>query len=143
MRRAELARALARGSVIIDRVTVVGCPGHVRTVTLHPDHRVNIEFEVWGVDEGGLYFWARFPDREAAVAHLQGYLGRALGDWRPGECLYPPRPTVDSDEAHRLFTQALREQRVPLPDPTLFGLSNGDWWRQHLPFPSRYRAWVR
>lgn len=142
MRRAELARALAGGPVIVDCVMVDGCPGHVRTVTLYPDHRVNVELEVWGMDEGGLYFWAQFPDREAAVAYLEGYLGRAFTSWRSCTDVYPPRPVVDSHDAHRILIRALSEQRVSLPEPSLFCLSNGDWWRQFLPFPSLYRGCV-
>ena len=141
MRRSELERRLAVGAghaCRIDAREVEGCPGYVRTLSLLEGGTVVVEFNVWGVDEGGLTFRGELGSLEDAITYLEGYLRRPFSDWPKHDAAYPPEPRgVGSPECHERFLRALHEERIALPDPARFTSALG-WWRQHLPHPARY-----
>lgn len=141
MRRSELERLLAVGaghSFQVEVREVAGCPGFVRTVWLHRGGGVLVEFDLWGMDEGGLYFRGQLSSVDQAVAYLELYLGRRFCDWSAADARYPPRPAeVGTPRSLERFLSALREGRILLPDPEHFTSALGSW-RQHVPLPSRY-----
>lgn len=130
----DLLRELAVSSehaVCIDVRNLNDAPGYVRTTTLHAGNQVTIEFDVWGLDEGGLYFRAAFATLEAAVKCVEVYVGRPLGEW--GQAEYPPRPAeTGTAESHRQFRELLALGGPALPAGGEFR-THSDYWLQFMP----------
>jgi hypothetical protein len=126
----ELARVLSFGSThscCVDVREVAGAPGYVRMVTLCEGNRVNIEFDVWGLDEGGLYFWGQFGTFDQMLRTIEDYLQRSIQEWQP-EPEYPPRaPETGTAESHRRFRALLTNGGPPLPSLGNFRTQSADW----------------
>ena len=132
----ELERCLSLGldhACVVDVQLVPEAPGYVRTVSVHAGRRVNIEFDVWGMDEGGLYYWASFESLGAVVACLEPYLGRPLAKWRClGPETYPERrPETGTEQGHRRFEELLGRGGPPLPAHGEFR-TQSTYWLQFL-----------
>lgn len=130
----DLLRELSVGSehaVCIDVRNLSDAPGYVRTTTLHEGSQVAIEFDVWGLDEGGLYFRADFATLEAAVKCVEDYIGRQLGEW--GQSEYPARPAeTGTAESHHQFRELLACGGPALPASGEFR-AHSDYWLQFMP----------
>jgi len=118
----ELARFLSVGrthSCCVDIRGVLEAPGYVRTTTLHDGNRVNIEFDDWGMDEGGLYFWAKFETLDKMVRCVEEYLERPLLDWSNLSFSsedYPARPPeTGTPESRRQFLELLENGGPTMP----------------------------
>jgi hypothetical protein len=116
-------------SVCVERSLPPEFPGFVRTVTIREGYRVSIEYEAYGMDEGGAYFWGRFADLDEAVSYLEGFLGKPLSAWenfsKSGR--YPDRdPNADPDEGAARLSQALATNAPCLPS-RLFELKGSYW----------------
>jgi hypothetical protein len=128
----ELNAALSVGpmhSCCIDVRHVPEAPGYVRTTALHEGHRVSIEFDVWGMDEGGLYFRAQFRTLAEMVQCMEEYLGRSLAEWR---CLGPrddlARPAeAGTRESHEQFRALLTSGQPIVPHGRDFTAQPGHW----------------
>src|SRR5262245_42463818 len=84
MKREEIVSALAVGArksvcVMLDRPAEI--QGYVLAVSLHAGNRVQVAFEVEGLDEGGAYFWGSYPTLDSALTSLEQFLGKPLEDW--------------------------------------------------------------
>lgn len=135
MTKTELLDILSIGAehaCCVDVQNVPAVRGYVRTTTVHEYLRVSIEFDVWGLDEGGLYYWGKFATIELLVSSLEAYLGRPLNQWRPlGQLDYPPRPPeTGTAQSHRLFKALLASGRPLAPWDGEFKTSSPYW----LPF---------
>jgi len=133
----ELERALSVGSThscCVDIRNLPEAPGYVRTTTLHDGNRLNIEFDVWGMDEGGLYFWAGFDMLEQMVCCVEDYLERPIADWQQlGPEDYPPRPAeTGTPESHQQFRTLLESGGPSLPDRGDFHTKDS-YWSQFMP----------
>jgi hypothetical protein len=130
----EIKSYLAAGqshSIRIDVSLSGAFPGFVRTITIHEGNKVNIEFEAHGMDEGGAYYWAEYPTLEAAIASLEGYLGKPHAHWenysRSG--FYPVKPDgLDMAESHDLLAKAISVNSPSLPTAE-FQLKSDYWIR--------------
>jgi hypothetical protein len=92
-----------------------GFPGYVRSVYLGHDCLIVVEFEQYGFDEAGAYFYGRYPDYASAVVALEAYLSTPLGEWMTGDC-YPSAPDqADTAEGTRKLASAITSRTVPLP----------------------------
>jgi hypothetical protein len=131
----DLARALSVGpshSYIAEIRSLAEVPGIVRATALHEGNRACIAFEPWGMDEGGLYYWASFSSFEAMLACIESFLGSPIARW-PARAEYPRRPRA-SDEAATgdRFIDLLRLGRLPLPACGGFQARGSSYWLQFL-----------
>jgi hypothetical protein len=135
MTREDLARILTVGAsraCIVESSHLVEAPGFVRTTTLHAGNRACVALESWGMDEGGLYFWATFPTLEAMIACIESFLARPLSQW-PAHCAYPERPTPEEEAAAATrFAEMLRLGRLPVPVCGGFAAQGSSYWLQVL-----------
>ncbi|QDU27861.1 hypothetical protein ETAA8_29520 [Anatilimnocola aggregata] len=114
----------------VDVRPVDGAPGYVRTTTISEGNRVIIEFDVWGMDEGGLYYRAEFATLQEAVECVEEYIGRPLLEWEHAD--YPPRPPeAGTEESHRWFRDLLVQGGPTLPPRGDFQTSS-DYWLQFM-----------
>jgi hypothetical protein len=128
----ELVRSLSVGlthSCCVDIRHVPEAPGYVRTTTLHDGNRVNIEFDVWGMHEGGLYFWAKFETLDQIVSCIEDYLETPISDWRAvGPDDYPTRPLeTGTPESHRRFRELLESGGPAMPACGDFRTQSTHW----------------
>jgi hypothetical protein len=127
----EIRRELEVGanhSVLVDVALVPEFPGYVRSTYIHSGNTVRIEYEVFGMDEGGAYFNAKYISLAAAVAALETFLGRPSSSWEPST-FYPHKPAgADVAIGHRRLEAAIRAKVVPLPQDATFELQ-GYWKR--------------
>lgn len=87
----QLLSVGSRHSYVADIRNLTEAVGFVRTTTLHEGNRACVAFESWGMDEGGLYFWATFPTKDAMVACIESFLNLRMPQWPP-DVEYPERP---------------------------------------------------
>jgi hypothetical protein len=131
----DIARALSVGpshSYVAEICGLVEAPGYVGTTSLHEGNRACVAFERWGMDEGGLYFWASFPSFDAMVTCIESFLGSPIARW-PALAEYPERPTVpDEAGTAALFIDLLRFGRLPLPPCSGFEARGSSYWLQFL-----------
>jgi hypothetical protein len=121
----------ARHAVCVDVRSVEDSPGYVRTTTLGQGNLVLIEFDVWGMDEGGLYYRADFASLEQAVECVEAYVGSPLREW--SHPAYPSRPPeVGTPRSHEQFRELLARGGPALPACGAFRTSS-DYWLQFLP----------
>jgi hypothetical protein len=133
-------------SISIDVRDVLEAPGNVRTVTIHRDARVTIEFqkstEYSGGDyEGsGLKYVGKYDSVDDAVRGLEKYLARPMHEWRNyTRDRYDPVVKHESPPAENLayFEGLVRERKMPLPEGGNFQLA-GIYWR-HIQRYGEYR----
>jgi hypothetical protein len=133
MDRQEIESALATGAgrqvcILLDRPGEV--PGYVRAISIHSRNRVQIAFEVEGLDEGGAYFWATYKSLDLAIAALEEFLQLPVSEWR--------RPSLDpraDDRAapdHAALAAAIRTGSLRFPADAEFKLES-PYWEQFLP----------
>jgi hypothetical protein len=105
-------------------------PGYVRSVFLRKPDLVVVEFESYGNDEGGAYFYGRYPGIQSAIEALEGYIHKSLSEWQPvGAESYPLHSNSENPVADpgRLAT-AIQRNDVPLPTGTTYELRGSQYW---------------
>ena len=131
----DVARALAVGpshSYVVEIHGLVEAPGYVRTTSLHEGNRACVAFEPWGMDEGGLYFWASFPSVDAMVICIESFLNSPITRW-PALAEYPERPMASAEAAIAgPFIDLLRLGRLPIPHCGGFEARGSSYWLQFL-----------
>jgi hypothetical protein len=117
----------------VDVQNILAAPGYVRTTTVHEKLRVSIEFDVWGMDEGGLYYWGEFDTVELLILCIEDYLERPIEQWHAlGRNDYPIRPPeTGTIESHRFFKTMLASGELPMPSSGNFK-TNSTYWLQFL-----------
>jgi hypothetical protein len=133
-------------SVTVDVQEVSEAPGNLRTITIHRDIRVAIEFQKcseyasadW--EGGGLKYVGKYSALLDAVLSLEEFLGRAVREWvnftrEP----YEPAVLEEPDPAANLayFERLVRENNMVLPRGGGFQLA-GIYWR-HVQRYGTYR----
>jgi len=118
-------------SVCIDRRLMPEFPGYVRSITIHSQTRVVIEFELHNTDEGGAYFWGEFSDLSHAVRSLEEYLGSPISEWtnHTKTGTYPDLPgSVDIALGHEALASAISLSSLALPKDGNFTLQSDTYW---------------
>lgn len=136
----ELRQVLAltpNHSILLDIRLSSEFPGYVRSVELCEDLRICVSFEVYGLDEGGAYYWGTYFSLESAVRDLEVYLETSLVEWS-GESAdsYPPQPQSLNEElkiGHASLKDAISERRVALPKQGAFELRSSYWLQYQKP----------
>jgi hypothetical protein len=122
----ETALVVSRDrTVCVLRDRPPGIRGYVRTVSIHPDNRVQIAFDVEGLEEGGAYFWGTYPSLDKLIAALERFLGQPLDSW--SGALAPHGASGSPD--HDALAQAIRDRTLQLPDGPSFALKSSYWER--------------
>jgi len=149
MQRADIERYLhARlgHSVIVDVREVEDAPGNVRTVTIHRDYKVTIEYETSksyaeGESEGGgLKYIGQYLSLDDLIVDLEEYLEAKMQQWRnfTSEPLSPASlDDPDSVKSQQYFEDLVRRRAVPLPRGVSYKLA-GVYWR-HISKYGEYR----
>jgi hypothetical protein len=121
-------------SYCVDVRPVPEAPGYVRTLTLYAGNRVNLEFDIWGMDEGGLYYWASFDSLSEMIRCVEDYLTRPIAEWRClGPVEYPAPPSqTERDNSHRKFQQLLGAGGPTLPASGEFQ-TGSTYWLKFMP----------
>jgi hypothetical protein len=124
-------------SITVDVCDWTPAPGYVRTVTLHRNNRVTIEFQRaheylnrdW--EGSGLRYVGQYADLDALVHYLQEFFGRPVGEWR-NYTAQPFTPGVldELDPASNMayFENAVRCRLMRLPGGGAFTPA-GVYWR--------------
>ncbi len=133
MGREEIVSTIAVGAgksicVLMDRPSAF--PGYVRLISLHSDNRIQVAFEVDGLDEGGAYFWATYPTFDALLASLEQFLRKPVQDWQRPYLEELPRGRVVPD--HEALATAIRAKTIDFPAGVQFKLQDS-YWSQFLP----------
>ncbi len=106
-------------------------PGYVRTVYARSRCRVAVEYEVFGLDEGGIYLVGAYPSPEAAIRCLEQFANNEVAEWS-GEDWLHERPVGALEAGHEALRQALRRGGVPVPAGARFELRGSSYWEQFL-----------
>src|SRR5262249_49578016 len=118
MTRDEVFRYVSVGrskSVHVDIRLMDEYPGYVRSVIFHDGNRVSVEFELYGFDEGGAYFWAEYPSLDAAIDSVEEFLGVLIEGWQNHNKTgnYPDKPPdLDFSDGHDKLKEAIRNDNV-------------------------------
>lgn len=129
----EIQRHLTTGasrSVAVDVRIVPGLSGWVRTVFICSPNRVRIEFDQWGVDEGGVYFEGKYPSLPEIVQALEAFLGQRVAEWHnfTQSGRYPVEPGNENSEGSDLsIRDALRSRSIALPGGSDFQIQSTYW----------------
>ena len=126
MQRSDIERYLlaARGhSIIVDARELAAVPGVVRTITIHRENRVTIEFDrsltyFDGDGEGwGPKYLAAYADLEDLIADLEDFLGQKLEAWRnyTAEPFIPSTLVEPGLSGQQYFEDLVRRDAVELP----------------------------
>lgn len=105
-------------------------PGYVRSVFVRAGNKVSVEFDVYGMDEGGAYFEAVYNSLEAAVDAVCEYLDTPLSELEDLLSLgrYPSRKQgVEVDRGHSALRNDIQNGRVRLPAGISFRLTSTHW----------------
>jgi hypothetical protein len=121
-------------SLCLDIKVVEAFPGYVRSVYLRERNRVVVEYEQYGFDEGGAYFYADYDNLTSAVSDLENYLARPITQWRSlsPPANYPLVPgLVDVSEGTRRLASAIANESVPLPNGAVYELRGSSYWLRY------------
>ena len=132
MDREEIVSTIAVGAgksicVLMDRPSAF--PGYVRLISFHSDNRMQVAFEVDGLDEGGAYFWATYPTFDALLASLEQFLRMPVQDWQRPHLEELPRGRVVPD--HEALAAAIRAKTIDFPAGVQIKLQDS-YWSQFL-----------
>lgn len=111
-------------------------PGYVRSVFLRDGNQVVVEFEQFGFDEGGAYFYAEYPSLTDAVTDLEDFLHFSVTEWRPlSESVDYPAVSglLEVTEGTRKLAAAIANQTVPLPKRAVYELRGSSYWLHNKP----------
>lgn len=108
-------------------------PGMVRGLYFASECFVIVEFEQYGWEEGGAYFYGQYPDYANAVRSIEHYLGKSLTDLSNADGAYPDHPgIVHINVGAGMLADAIATNTVSLPDGARFEL-RGSWqWKTRL-----------
>ncbi len=133
-------------SVIIDVRECEQAPGNVRTVTIHQDYSVTIEFdtcEAYLSDsmEGGLRYIGDYSSLSELISDIESYLSLPIGEWiNYSRQKYIPRVVaeVDPDLNENWFKKQVYENLIELPKIGGFQVANIYWkhikkWGEYMP----------
>lgn len=122
MRRDELERAIRLGSagVRVFSSSVPAFPSRVVDVTIFRGFRVQVEYHVYGFDDGGPRYEASYTSLDALVKDLEAFFGQGLEMWEnfTASGRYPDepagwdgRPCVEEEERFQEWVAAGRLRR--------------------------------
>jgi hypothetical protein len=133
-------------SIVVDVSEVVEAPGNLRTITIHRENRVTIEFQKCidyvegGIDGGGLKYVGQYTSLEEIILDLECYLGRPATEWTNRTSNpYEPKLMSEPDPAANFkhFEDRVRRKDVELPVRAIFEIA-GIYWR-HIDLFGEYR----
>ncbi|HEU4404455.1 MAG TPA: hypothetical protein VFS43_04100 [Polyangiaceae bacterium] len=134
MNRDEIRRQIEispERSVCVSLANAPEYPGYVRAIYLRPENRVMIEYNVHGLDEGGVCYEGRYASLDAALNALAEFLHIENDEWMDFLMLgtYPEKvPGVAGDEGHEALRRAVQGRRVPLPPGATFVAKGSSYW---------------
>ena len=138
MTKEEICRYFATGSTRSVCVDIQNCSqyvGWVRTVTLRPPASVTVEYETWGIHEGGMCFTGHYHTLDDAITALEQFFQRPLSTWsnctKTGE--YPEEPLPTELHGTAQLVSDLQAERVPLPGGGAFTLASNTYWSSLQP----------
>jgi hypothetical protein len=120
-------------SVCVSIENSIEFPGYVRSAYVRPDNQVSIEYEVYGMDEGGTYYWGQYSRLDEALDALVEFLGRPVDDWDELQlsAYYPERDSgADLKKGHAAMNEAVRGGKVPVPAGTQFVLKGCSYYTE-------------
>jgi hypothetical protein len=139
-------------SITVDVQELPDAPGNLRTVTIHQDHHVTIEYQTcrqyahpdwenhldW---EGGLLkYIGQYDSLEDVIRDLENFLGKPWREWTNFTTMpYEPRILDDPDPTANLryFEGLVRERNVKLPAYGRFRFADIYW--RHIELFGEYR----
>lgn len=90
---------------------------------------MSIEYEVHGMDEGGVYYEGVYLSLDAGLDAIEKFVGRPVEEWENMD--YPEWPDgVILERGHAALKEAIRTGSVPLPSAAKFVLTNSSYWKQ-------------
>ena len=109
-------------SICVSIDLVPDVPGYVRSVYLRPPSNIAVEYEVYGLDEGGDYFDGHYATLDGAIDAAVQFTGKALEDWTDLEDAgyYPERGQVNVKEGHITMRALRNSNSVAVPVGTHF-----------------------
>jgi hypothetical protein len=134
-------------SVVVDVRELSEAPGYLRTITVHQDGRVTIEFPPareyaqGDFEGGGLKYVGQYETLDELIEVLEEYLGSPVGKWRNFTAApYEPHTLDEPDSAAniRYFEDLVRTRSVALPSRGHFTLTGIHW--RHIELYGEYRA---
>lgn len=133
-------------SIVIDVQEVPEAPGTLRSIMIHEDQDVTIEYQtcaeyVTGDSEGGgLKYIGHYDAMDELVEDIEEYLGKPIEQWHnftatpfEPEILSEPNP----EQNLRYFEDLVRDRRLSLPRRGEFEVAGIHW--RHIELFGEYR----
>lgn len=149
MEKDEIRRCLDASvahSAVVDVREVEEAPGYLRTVTIHDDLAVTIEYQKCAdyrsaeIEGGGLKYVGAYEHLDEAIHDLEEFLGSPMTSWRNYLASpYAPSVLEELDPAKNVawFEAQVRAGTVPLPRAGSFEISGIHW--EHVALFGEYR----
>jgi hypothetical protein len=123
----------AHGRLLVCVESVDDFPGYVRSVYLFHDGRVRVEYEVYGLDEGGAYYEGQFATFEEAAAAVEFFIATPSPEWgRLPIVRIRQNPRIGVEKGHRALGQAVQKGIVPVPEGATFALQGSSYWKEMI-----------
>jgi hypothetical protein len=114
----QLLAVMRYPSICVSIDLVADIPGYVRSVHLGLPSNLVVEYEVYGLDEGGDYFDGQYATLDAAIDAAVQFTGKPTDDWFDLEQAgyYPPRDNAANvQKGHDRMRQLRAGRALPLP----------------------------
>ena len=122
------ALLLTSSALVLNVAHAKGVPGYVRSVLLRDEVHVEVQFDVYDMDEGGAYFRATYENLNAAVAAIEKYLEQPMTSWQIDPPYPQPLAEMDFQGGHEALDAALRGNKLDLPAGAHFELYGSSYW---------------
>lgn len=101
------------GEAVVDISVSEEYPGWVRRVIVRKECSLSVEYEEWGVDEGGEYFYGKYEALAELISDVEEFLAKPLSSWRwVQERL---QPSGDARAGYERLQKDIAQRTVRLP----------------------------
>jgi hypothetical protein len=119
-------------SVCVDCSLSENYLGWVRTITIESETELQVEFDVYGYDEGGLYVTIEYSDIDTLINQLEIYFNLKLEQWenftKSGK--YPElKDKVDFEKSGNQLKRDLVDKRLSLPNRGIRYTIKSTYWK--------------
>ena len=101
------------GEAVVDVSAPEEYPGWVRRVIVRQECCLSVEYEQWGIDEGGEYFYGKYETLPELIADVEDFLAKPMSSWRWVQ--ERPRPSGDARAGYERLQRDIAQRTVRLP----------------------------
>ncbi|MCP4179262.1 MAG: hypothetical protein GY756_15995, partial [bacterium] len=131
----EIVRYLKAGrtkSVCVDRCLCNTYPGYVRDITIRDQNMINVEFNIYGYNEGGLLIEITYDRFDILLSSVGKYIDKSIDKWKNINKTgwYPTiEQEIDFNDSGIKLELDLAEKKLSLPKGGNQYTIPSDYWR--------------